>query len=157
MNIVTWNLPSHQQSAEIVRALLGRVGIKANIEILTVGPATEKFFAGKETPVFLTSWSRYPEPDIIASLDFKSGGYYNASKQVNKEVDDLIAAGAATYDQAKRKEIYNKVNDIELGQALWDPLLYAVTYTAAAKKVQNIPSLTTADAKMDFKYIWLKP
>ena len=156
LNIITWNLPAHQQSAEIVRAQLARVGIKANIEVLTVGPATEKFFAGKAMPVFLTSWSRYPEPDIIASLDFKSGGYYNASKQVNTQVDGLIAEGAATYDQAKRKEIYNKVNDIELSEVLWDPLLYAVNYVAAAKKVQNVQALITADGKWDFTRIWVK-
>ena len=156
LNILTWNLPSHQQSAEIVRAQLSRVGIKANIEILTVGPATEKFFAGRETPVFLTSWSRYTEPDVIASLDYKSGGYYNASKQVNKPVDDLIAEGAATYDQAKRKEIYNKVNDAMLSEVLWDPLLYSVSYAAAPKKVQNMKTLLAADGKIVLKYIWIK-
>jgi peptide/nickel transport system substrate-binding protein len=156
LNIVTWNLPSHQQSAEIVRAQLGRVGIKANIEVLTVGPATEKFFAAKASPVFLTSWSRYTEPDVIASLDFKSGGYYNASKVINKEVDDLIGEGAATYDQAKRKEIYNRINDTMLGQVLWHPLVYAVTYAAGSNKIQNMNTLLAADGKMSLKYLWVR-
>jgi ABC-type transport system substrate-binding protein len=156
VNILTWNLPSHQQTAEIVRAQLARVGIKANLEVLTVGPATEKFFSGKATPIFLTSWSRYTEPDVIASLDFKSGGYYNASKGSNEEIDNLILEGASTYDQNKRKEIYDKVSDIELSQVLWDPLLYGVTYAAAAKKVQNLDKLLAADGKMAFKYIWVK-
>ncbi len=156
LDIVTWNLPSHQQAAEIVRAQLGRVGIKANIEVLTVGPATEKFFAAKASPVFLTSWSRYPEPDVIASLDYKSGGYYNPSKHVDKDVDDMIAEGAATYDQAKRKEIYNKVNDIMLGRVLWDPMVYGVTYAAAPKKIQNMSTLLAADGKMILKYIWIE-
>lgn len=156
LNIVTWNLPAHQQTAEIVRAQLGRVGIKANIEVLTVGPATEKFFSGKATPVFLSSWSRYTEPDVIASLDYKSGGYYNPSKAPNAEIDALVAEGAATYDQAKRKEIYTKLNEIELGQALWHPLLYSVVYVAAPKTIQNLPTVLAADGKMTFKNIWIK-
>jgi ABC-type transport system substrate-binding protein len=156
LNIVTWNSPLHQQTAEIVRAQLGRVGIKANIEVLTVGPATEKFFSGKASPLFLTSWSRYPEPDFIASGNFKSGGYYNASKQVNAELDALIVQGASTYDQKKRKEIYAKINDIELGQMLWRPMLYSVTHAAAPKKVQNLKSLLTWDGKMSLKNIWIK-
>jgi peptide/nickel transport system substrate-binding protein len=157
LNIVTWNSPLHQQAAEIARAQLGRVGIKASIEVLTVGPATEKFFAGKASPVFLTSWSRYPEPDFIASTNYKSGAYYNASKQVNAEIDALIQQGAATYDQGKRKEIYAKVNDYELGQVLWRPMLYSVTHAAAPKKVQNLKSLLSWDGKMSLKQIWIKP
>jgi ABC-type transport system substrate-binding protein len=157
LNIVTWNSPLHQQTAEIVRAQLGRVGIKANIEVLTVGPATEKFFAGKATPLFLTSWSRYPEPDFVASSNYKSGGYYNASKQPNAEIDGLIQQGVATYDQNKRKEIYNRINDWELGQVLWHPMLYSVTHAAAAKKVQNLQTLIGYDGKMSLKQLWIKP
>ncbi len=157
LNIVTWNSALHQQTAEIVRAQLGRVGIKANIEVLTVGPATEKFFTGKATPLFLTSWSRYPEPDFVASTAFKSGGFYNPSKQTNAEIDGLIQQGVATYDQAKRKEIYNRINDYEVGQVLWHPMLYSVTHAAAPKKVQNLKTLIGFDGKMSLKQIWIKP
>lgn len=153
--IVTWNLPAHQQAAEIVRAQLGRVGIKASIEVLTVGPATEKFFAAKASPIFLTSWSRYTEPDVIASLDFKSGGYYNASKQVRKDLDDLVTEGAATYDQAKRKEIYNKLNNIVLGDVLWKPMVYSVIHAGASKRVGNLKTLISPDGKMILKYLWI--
>jgi ABC-type transport system substrate-binding protein len=156
LNIVTWNNPQHEQTAEIVRAQLGRVGIKVNIEVLTVGPATEKFFAGKASPVFLTSWSRYPEPDWIASSNFKSGGYYNPTKQTNAELDALIVQGASVYDKAKRKEIYAKINDIELGQVIWRPMLYSVTYAAAPKKVQNLKSMLAWDGKMSLKNLWIR-
>jgi peptide/nickel transport system substrate-binding protein len=156
LNIVTWNSPLHQQTAEIVRAQLGRVGIKANIEVLTVGPATEKFFTGKATPLFLTSWSRYPEPDFIASTAFKSGGFYNPSKQPNAEIDALIQQGVATYDQNQRKQIYNRINDHELSQVLWHPLLYSVTHAASAKKVQNLQTLIGFDGKMSLKHLWIK-
>lgn len=156
LNIVTFNNPLLQQTAEIVRAQLGRVGIKANIEVLTVGPATEKFFAGKASPVFLTQWSRYPEPDWIASSNYKSGAYYNPSNQANAEVDALVQQGVSSYDQPKRKEIYAKINDIELRQVLWYPMLYAVTYAAAPKKVQNLKSLISFDGKMGLKNLWIK-
>lgn len=156
LDILTWNVPTHQRTAEIVRAQLGLVGIKANIEVLTVGPATEKFFSGKQTAMFLTSWSRYPEPDYIASVNYKSGGFYNPSKQPNAELDAAIVEGAGTYDQAKRKDIYKKVDDVILGQGLWKPLLYGVTYAAAPKKVQNLDALIAWDGKMSLKNIWIK-
>lgn len=68
----------------------------------------------------------------------------------------MIQQGASTYDQAKRKEIYAKVNDYELGQVLWRPMIYGVSYVAAPKKVQNLKTLLTWDGKMSLKYIWLK-
>jgi ABC-type transport system substrate-binding protein len=156
LNILTWNSPLHQQAAEIVRAQLGRVGIKAQIEVLTVGPATEKFFAGKASPVFLTSWSRYPEPDYAASSNYKSGGYYNPSKQANPELDALIGQAASIYDTDKRKELYARINDYELGQVLWRPMLYSVTYAAAPKKVQNLGTLLTWDGKMSLRNLWIR-
>lgn len=87
----------------------------------------------------------------------ESGAYYNASKQVNADIDALIQQGAATYDQNKRKEIYAKINDYELGQVLWRPMLYSVTYAAAPKKVQNLNTLLSWDGKMRLKQIWIKP
>lgn len=156
LNILTWNSPLHQQTAEIVRAQLGRVVIKAQIEVLTVGPATEKFFAGKTSPVFLTSWSRYPEPDYAASTNYKSGGYYNPSKQTNAELDALIVQASSNYDTDKRKELYAKINDYELGQVLWRPMLYSVTYAAAPKKVQNLDTLLAWDGKMNLKNLWIR-
>ncbi|WP_027515787.1 ABC transporter substrate-binding protein [Bradyrhizobium sp. WSM1417] len=156
LTILTFPDPLMQQTAEIMRAQLGRVGIKASVEVLALATATEKFFAAKVSPLYLTSWSRYPEPDIIASTNLKSGGYYNPSKQANAELDALIQQGASTYDQAKRKEIYAKINGIVLGQALWHPMLYTVAYVAAPKKIQNLNSLLAWDGKFSLKNIWIK-
>ncbi len=156
LTILTYPDSLTQQTAEILRAQLGRIGIKANIEVLAVGPATEKFFSAKASPLYLTSWSRSPEPDEIASRSFKSGSYYNPSKQANAELDALIQQGISTYDQAKRKEIYAKINEIVLGQVLWHPMLYGTAYVAAPKKVQNLKSLVTWDGKMSLKNIWIK-
>lgn len=133
LNILTFPDSLMQQTAEILRAQLGRVGIKANIEVLALATVTETFFAAKASPLDLTSWSRYPEPDIIASTNFKSGGYYNPSKQANAELDALIQQGVSTYDQAK-KEIYAKVNDIVLGQVLWHPMLYGCHTTPLPRR-----------------------
>lgn len=155
IDIVTWNSPVHQQAAEIVRAQLGRVGIVANIDVLTVGPATEQFFQGQAYPVYLTSWSRYPEPDWIAALNFKSDGYYNPSNAERPEVDALVDEGASIYDQEERKLIYNQINDTVLGEAWAVPLLYGVTYAAAANRVGNLDTLIAWDGKMSLKRIWL--
>ena len=153
---MTWNSPVHQQSVEIVRAQLSRVGIKANIEVLTVGAATEKYFVGRKTAIYYTSWPRNPEPDTHAAYGFKSGGFYNVSRQTNPVMDGLLRHGATTYDQDKRKEIYRRVNDLVLGQTTWHPLLYGVTYAAAPKKVQNLNTLIAWDGRINVKELWIR-
>lgn len=156
VSIMTWNSPNLQQTAEIVRAQLSRVGIKASIEILTVGSSAEKMWGAKDHPLMLTSWSRYPEPDHIASLNYKSGGYYNASRQVNAAIDAKVHQGSRTYDQAQHKVIYNEINDIVLGNVAWHPLIYATFHAAAPKKVENLNRLMAWDGKMNLKEIWLR-
>jgi peptide/nickel transport system substrate-binding protein len=52
------------------------------------------------------------DPDLNISLVLQSGTANNAGKYSNKELDDLLAQGRATAEEAKRKEIYRKVTDI---------------------------------------------
>ena len=156
VDILTFNNQLNLQAVEIIRAQLGRVGIKANLEILTVGAATEKFFVGRKKAIYYTSWPRNPEPDTHASYGFKLGGYYNVSSQSNPALEGLIQHGATTYDQAKRKEIYRRVNEIVLGQATWHPMLYGATYAAAPKKVQNLNTFIAWDGRISVKNLWIK-
>jgi len=153
---VTWNNPILTKTAEIIRAQLGRVGIKLNIETLTVGTATDRAFASRSTPMYLTSWSMSVEPDINASASFKSGGFYNPSKQLNSGLDQLIVDAAAAYDIDKRKALYHRINDTVLAQGLWHPMLYAVVYAAANHKVRNARTFIHADGRHNFKELWLR-
>jgi len=156
-DVITWTSDLHRPSAEIVRAQLAAVGIKLNLKVYEVTVATEKFEYGGEAPLFLTSWSRYPEPDWNASLIYRSDGYYNPGKLKDARVDALIDAGAAISDIAKRKPIYRQIDEIELGEARMVPLLYGVSNATAPNNVMGLNDLFGWDAKFNFKQIWLKP
>lgn len=156
MDMLTWKGTTTVQAAEMVKAQLAQVGINANIKVFNVGTATEKFFHTNEAPVYSTSWSRYPEPDWIASLCYKSKGYYNPDKVSRPDMDKLVEAGAATYEIKERKAIYRKINEIILDECWVVPMIYSVAYAASWKKVQNVETLFGWDAKMILKELWLK-
>jgi peptide/nickel transport system substrate-binding protein len=156
-DVITWTSDLHRPSAEIVRAQLAAVGIKVNLKIYEVTVATEKFEYGGEAPLFLTSWSRYPEPDWNASLIYKSDGYYNPGKLKDARVDALIDEGAAISDIANRKPIYRQIDEIELGEARMVPLLYGVSNATAPNNVIGLDGLFGWDAKFSFKQVSLKP
>lgn len=156
MDAIIWPSETNTPMAEIIRAQLAAVGIKINLKVYEVTVATEKFNYGGEAPIYLTSWSRYPEPDWNASLIYRSNGYYNAGKIKDDRLDALIDQGAAVADIAKRKAIYRQVDEIVLGEAHMVPMLYGVTYAAARKNVVGIDDVFGWDAKMYLHRMWLK-
>jgi len=152
---VTWNSPTLVPTSSIIREMLKKIGVKMNIDVLQTGPATEAFFHARQYPLYITSWSRYPEPDWLASLAYKSDGYYNAGNLERPDVDKMVEAGAALYDTAERKLVYDKLNALILDEAWYVPLLYSTTYAAAPHKVHNLDKLMASDGKMDLRLIWL--
>ena len=155
MDAVMWASDTNTPAAEIVRAQLGAIGIKLSLKVMEVSVATDRFYSSGEAPLMLTSWSRYPEPDWIAALNYSSTGYYNASKIKDARMDALVEEGAATIDIDKRKAIYRKIDEIVLGEAWITPLIYGVTYAAAPKNVMGLDNVFGWDAKFNLHQMWL--
>ena len=156
MEAVIWPSDLNTPTAEIVRAQLGAIGIKLTYKVYETTVATEKFYYGSDAPMFLTSWSRYPEPEWVASLIYRSDGYYNAGKVKDDRLDALIDSGVAVADIPSRKAVYRKVDEIVLGEAIMVPMLYGVNYAAAHKAVQGVDDVFGWDAKMYLHRMWLK-
>ena len=153
---VTYNHPVLMPTAEVVRAMLKRIGVTMNIEVLNNAAATERFFFGGDYPMYVTGWSRYPEPDWLASLAYKSDGYYNAGNVERADVDALVEKGASLYAMEDRREVYGEIDRIVLGEAWFTPVLYGVNYAAAPKKVRGIERLMGWDGKMRLGEIWIE-
>ena len=63
--------------------------------------------------------------------------------------------GASLYETAARKQVYNALNEIVLGEAWFVPMLYGVNYAAAPHKVRNLDRLMGWDGKMNLREIWI--
>jgi len=156
MDVITWGA-THTQAAEMGKAMLAEVGIDITLKIYDVGTATSKFFAGQESPLFWTSWSRYPEPDWLAGLAYKSDGYYNPGKLTRADVDALVAKGAASYDIKERQATYRQIQEIVLGEVWTIPTLYGVGYVGYWKdRVGGLENFYGWDAKWQLRYLWRK-
>ncbi len=152
---MTWTSPVLIPTTEVIRAMLKKIGVVMNIEVFSVGVATEGFFHGRKFPLYITGWSRYPEPDWIASLAFKSDGFYNAANLARPDVDALVEQGASFYAFEDRQRVYRELNALILREAWFVPLLYGVNYAAAPAKVRNLDRLMGWDGKMTLKEIWI--
>ena len=153
---VTNNSPVLVPTAEIVRAMLKDIGITMNIDVLNTGAATESFFHGQKYGLYVTSWSRYPEPDWVASLAYKSDGYYNAGNVLRPDIDEMVQLGASLYGIDDRRRVYHELNALVLDEAWFVPMLYGVTHAAAPARVRNLDTLIGWDGKMNLRQIWLE-
>ena len=137
------------------------LGIKVLFEPLELVEFIPAFFEEGEYHMTLTGWSRYPEPDWIASLAYTSNGFYNPTgpqdqlSPIHPDLDDLVAAGRATFDTEERREIYGKVNDIIVGEGHFYTMLYTVGYTAVRSPIQNArETLYNGEGKWQTRWLW---
>jgi ABC-type transport system substrate-binding protein len=157
VQMITWpDDPSQLQQATAYQAQLKDVGITADIQQFSVGVATANFFKNGMGDIFSTGWSRYPEPDWIASNNFNASAYYNPMKKpFDPQVQPLIEQGRESFDQAKRKDIYNRLSQIVVNQGFYVPMIYGTGLVAATKSLQGTDTLFSGDAKWSFTQLWL--
>jgi ABC-type transport system substrate-binding protein len=144
---------SMKPALEIIQAQLAQNGIKMNIDILSGSAINAAMYKEGKYAMAATSWSRYPEPDWIGSLMYKSDGYYNAGKLPNPELDALLEKGASLTDVEERKKVYKEVNSYVLDQSWVVPIIYQTFTAVAPKKVKGLETLTMHDGKMNFRLI----
>jgi len=144
---------SMKPALEIIQAQLAQNGIKMNIDILSGAAINAAMYKEGKYAMAATSWSRYPEPDWIGSLMYKSDGYYNAGKLPNPELDALLERGASLTDVEERKKVYKEVNSYVLDQSWVVPIIYQTFTAVAPKKVKGLETLTMHDGKMNFRLI----
>ncbi len=119
------------------------LGIQVNFEPLELVEFIPAFFENGEYHMTLTGWSRYPEPDWIASLAYTESGVYNptaaqdVASPIHPDLDQLVSDGRSTFDVEERRQIYGKINDIIVGEGHFYTMLYGVNFTGVRNAIQN--------------------
>ena len=125
---------------EQVKEVLGIDVVFEPLELVEFIPA---FFENGEYHMTLTGWSRYPEPDWIASLAYTETGVYNptadqeTASPIHPDLDQLVADARATFDVEERRDLYRQINDIIVGEGHFYTMLYGVNFTGVRNAIQN--------------------
>ncbi len=119
------------------------LGIDVRFEPLELVEFIPAFFENGEYHMTLTGWSRYPEPDWIASLAYTETGVYNptadqeTASPIHPDLDQLVADARSTFDVEERRQLYSQVNDIIVGEGHFYTMLYGVNFTGVRNAIQN--------------------
>ncbi|MEM8787099.1 MAG: ABC transporter substrate-binding protein [Pseudomonadota bacterium] len=112
-------------TAELTQAFLQAIGVSATISVGEYGASNDAVAAG-DADMFLQAWVTTPQGDPGAVLEalLKSTGGSNSGGYDNPELDQLLADGRTTFDQAGREEIYDRVQEIVFEDAAMIPVFH---------------------------------
>ena len=98
---------------DIITPQLAAGGITLDVkQVANTAACVDLFVNQKVVPAFLVGWSGRPDPAITYDQMLASTSYYNASKTVHGNADELLAELKSTFDQEAQKAIYDKLNEV---------------------------------------------
>lgn len=129
---------------EIVVQNLRAVGIDAKLKPMESAPYTASTYIDADFDMSNVAWISAFDPNnlgpLYACANIRPAPYSNFMAYCDKDVDDLLAKGAAEQDQAKRKAIYLDMQQriIDDAPAVW-PMNWA-DWSAYRVRVHGLPA-----------------
>lgn len=136
--------PTREQSALAVQQDLRRLGIDVGIETMEFATLVrDRVLTGRYEAVLIW-WTTPPDPDqyaFYATAQDNNHVFYS-----NRAADSLLAAGRATLDTARRREIYAAFQRVEQEDPPVLVLYYPREILAVSRRLQGLPALAIRDA-----------
>ncbi len=152
--ILSWSQYSFLSNAAVVfQEQLKQIGINADIN-LEENAAFIKDYLDNNFDLTVSGTSAYVDPNDIYFRNFGTGQPSNAVRYSNPKADELIAAGVATTDQAKRKQVYQQLQQLLLDEAPWINLYIAQQFEAMKTYVKGYTHIPTG-TNYTLKDVWL--
>jgi peptide/nickel transport system substrate-binding protein len=128
--------PVLRQINQLVQEQLRAVGIEADLKPIAQSDWYARVVqrAINFTPM---RWTQRPDPDGLLSILFHSRGFANSTGYSNPEVDRLLEAARSTFDQERRKGMYDQIHRLILQDLPYVPIYFSAEYAAMRQNVQN--------------------
>jgi peptide/nickel transport system substrate-binding protein len=135
-----------------------RIGVMATprtADLATVFAPT--FYDTRSFDMLLTGIGLGGEPDIESSLwSTKAAvpGGANAAPMKDPQLDQLLSDAAGTFDQARRKQLYDQVQDIVMDFLPGAPLFFQKSLLGVSKRVEGV-RFSALGGLAYFKDVWV--
>ena len=128
------------KTAEIIQRRLKEVGIDIEIRVVEWATFLKEFIFTGNFDATILGWSGGPEPDQynIWHSSKTAPRELNFIKYQNPEVDELLEKGRRTFDQAERKKIYDRFQEILAEEQPYTFLYVGEALPAVAKRFRGI-------------------
>ncbi len=103
-----------RKTAEIIQYRLSQIGIKVSIRIVEWASFIKEFIDKRRFDAVILGWTIGEDPDLFDVWHSSKTGPHqlNFMDYKNPEVDRLLEEGRRVFDRVKRKEIYDRFQEI---------------------------------------------
>ncbi len=145
------------KTGEIIQRRFKEVGVDVKLRVIEWAAFLKEFIDPSNFDATILGWTGGPEPDQyniwhsskIGPRKLNFIGFRNA------EADDLLERGRRTFDQAERKQIYDRFQEILAEEQPYTFLYLSKALPAVASRIQNIEQ---APARIRYNFIrWYVP
>lgn len=147
---VTPDTSLYVQLATALQDMLKQSGIDMKIRTVPGQEINTELYVNKTAPAGVSAWSQSVDPGEFFVVKYATDGANNAAGVAVDGLDELLAAGAATTDQAERADAYGKAQELIMEQAVEVPLYFAPAVTVHSAKVQGIPKAYSTCTNANF-------
>lgn len=146
------NRPVDQQQAQLLKQMLGDVGIRVDLDVLERIAWTDKMATGQyQMGTYFTTMR--PDPDSILAGRFESGQGKNYAQMSDATMDDLLRTGRSSYDNTTRLAAYRQVQQRIYDTAWYGTIWYRKYFDGYRKRVQG--RIPTQEPGWDLREVWL--
>lgn len=130
--------PYRDQVAPLLQGYLAAVGVKVELNPVQLGPLLENL-EKRTFDLSIQAGSNYfADPEVVSDKAMCAGAFpkgNNIAHYCNKRVDELLTAGRATPDQARRATIYKEVSRILNDEVPWLWIMLTDTIYATSDRL----------------------
>ncbi|WYD80180.1 MAG: ABC transporter substrate-binding protein [Candidatus Electrothrix gigas] len=127
---------------ELMQSQLKRVGVASQTRITKKNSPINQAMQKGQVQLGLQMWNTAPQgdPDFFLSEIFTSQGGSNFMGYHNAELDELVRKGKITFDEAERKEMYDRVQEIIYQESPVIPLFHQSLISAVRGNIEHFRS-----------------
>lgn len=127
----------YKDMTEVIVQQLRKIGIQVKLDLVDTTTWTSRYNAADFD--LMAYWFRFgPDPDAYRE-HFGTGGARNFGRYSNATVDHLLTEGTKTLDFSKRKETYDKIQEILFKDFAYVPVSYFAYFTFIKDKLHGNP------------------
>jgi peptide/nickel transport system substrate-binding protein len=136
--------PTREQAALAVQHDLRQIGIETDLQTMEFATVVRDHVLPGKYDAVLIWWTTPPDPDQYAY--YATGQDNNHVRYSNRRADSLLAAGRATLDAERRREIYHAFQRLQRDDPPVLVLYYPREILAVSERVRGLPALGIRDA-----------
>jgi peptide/nickel transport system substrate-binding protein len=132
--------PPTELIALVLQAQWGKIGLKTRIEKVDQALDEQRLEAGEYDASINWWYNENTDPDqaVRWAVCGTCGNRSYFTEYQNDEVDRLVAEGARTMDEAKRREIYHRIQEISTTEVAQIPLFYPTWLNGYSKHIEGL-------------------